>query len=254
MSHPLRFGSLLPLLATLPLAIVTPQTHASAVAGLGNWETTLQGRDLDGNVEDGYEAYYDSALNITWLANANYAGTGMDWGTAKDWADKLSINGVTGWRLPKMLPAAGSCLSGDGGTGCGYFADPSSSELAHMFYATLGNSGYYNPNDMSPHHYHWIGRPLDNTGPFQNIQSEEYWMETPGFYPRTAWNLFMSDGFQGIGEITPTVYAWAVHDGDIGTAWPIQNAVPEPGSFWLALEGIAALVFGARRSPIKRLG
>src|SRR3989344_215147 len=58
--------------------------HAASVSGQGTWETTLQGRDLDGNLSTA-EAYYDTALNITWLANANYAGTTMDWSNANAW-------------------------------------------------------------------------------------------------------------------------------------------------------------------------
>ena len=48
--------------------------NAASVSGQGTWKTTLQGRDLDGNLFT-IEAYYDTALNITWLADANYAKT-----------------------------------------------------------------------------------------------------------------------------------------------------------------------------------
>src|SRR3989304_736892 len=72
--------------------------NAAAVNGQGTWETTLQGRDLDGNLST-FEAYYDTALLITWLANANYAGTAMTWANANTWASGLNINGYTGWRL-----------------------------------------------------------------------------------------------------------------------------------------------------------
>ena len=78
-------------------------------AGRGTWETTLQARDVNG---DGIvEAYYDTAVNITWLANAN-AGAGstfdnglnptdgrMTWVNANAWAAALNVQGVTGWRL-----------------------------------------------------------------------------------------------------------------------------------------------------------
>jgi hypothetical protein len=55
------------------LAFFITTSHAAAVSGQGTWETTLQGRDLDGNPAT-FEAYYDTDLNITWLANANIAG------------------------------------------------------------------------------------------------------------------------------------------------------------------------------------
>jgi hypothetical protein len=57
----------------LTLAVST-SLHAASISGQGTWESTLQGRDLDGNLTT-FEAYYDTALNITWLADANYAGT-----------------------------------------------------------------------------------------------------------------------------------------------------------------------------------
>ena len=54
------------------LAVVTSTSRAAAISGQGTWETTLQPRDLDGNTST-IEAYYDTVLNITWLANATYA-------------------------------------------------------------------------------------------------------------------------------------------------------------------------------------
>src|SRR3989344_3850600 len=85
----------------------TSLAHAASVSGQGTWETTLQGRDLDGNLST-FEAYYDTVLNITWLANANYAGTAMTWANANTWASGLNINGVTGWRLPTVSPIDGT--------------------------------------------------------------------------------------------------------------------------------------------------
>ncbi len=52
-------------------------TQLALVAALGISGTThaaLQGRDLDGNLAT-FEAYYDTVLDITWLADANYAMT-----------------------------------------------------------------------------------------------------------------------------------------------------------------------------------
>lgn len=40
--------------------------HASSVSGQGTWETTLQGRDLDGNLSTA-EAYYDTETLRAWL-------------------------------------------------------------------------------------------------------------------------------------------------------------------------------------------
>ena len=51
--------------------------HAAPVSGMGTWESTLQGRDLDGNAGNGFEAYYDTALDLTWLADGNHALTSV---------------------------------------------------------------------------------------------------------------------------------------------------------------------------------
>ena len=70
---------------------------AAPVSGQGTWESTLQARDVNG---DGVtDAYFDTALNITWLANWNANGP-MTWADANAWAAGLDVHGVTGWRLP----------------------------------------------------------------------------------------------------------------------------------------------------------
>ena len=52
-------------LGTILLSLIlSSSTHAMGISGQGTWETTLESRDLDGNVAT-IEAYYDTALNIT---------------------------------------------------------------------------------------------------------------------------------------------------------------------------------------------
>ena len=50
-------------------------------------------------VDRGGGLIYDTDLNITWLANGNANGL-MDWWQANDWASGLTVDGVSGWRLP----------------------------------------------------------------------------------------------------------------------------------------------------------
>jgi len=65
----------------------------------------------------------------------------MDWVTANLWADSLDFNGISGWRLPKVID-----IGGDGptytnlyeGVDFGFNIDTSNGEMAHMFYDTLG--------------------------------------------------------------------------------------------------------------------
>ncbi len=57
---------------TFTLATTAAQSSAP-VSGQGTWETTLKPRDLTG---DGVaDAYYDTVLDITWLADANLAAS-----------------------------------------------------------------------------------------------------------------------------------------------------------------------------------
>lgn len=77
------------------LNMCTTPTYAVAVSGQGTWETTLQGRDLYGNSAT-FEAYYDTVLDVTWLADANATGFHMNWVDSNAWAAGLDVNGVTG--------------------------------------------------------------------------------------------------------------------------------------------------------------
>src|SRR3972149_4947029 len=98
---------------------VSTLAHAASVSGQGTWQTTLQARDLDGNLSTA-EAYYDTSLNITWLANANYAGDAMNWASANAWAASLNFNGITGWRLPTVTDTDGPDADALGNDGCNY--------------------------------------------------------------------------------------------------------------------------------------
>lgn len=63
-----RFRILRTACTLVPVLIAAP-VLAGPIPGQGTWESTLQARDLTGdNVAD---AFYDSVLNITWLADAN---------------------------------------------------------------------------------------------------------------------------------------------------------------------------------------
>ena len=219
--------------------------QAAAVSGQGTWETTLQGRDLDGNVTT-FEAYYDTALNITWLADANYAQTSgydadglMDWSTANAWAAGLNPygSGVTGWRLPTVTDTGASgCDFAYTGTDCGYNVNTATGEMAHMFYTTLGNKAYYDTSGVGPQ----AGWGLTNTGLFSNVQSSSYWSGTE-YAPDTsiAWHFAFNDGSQDPVSKVVGAYAWAVRPGDVA-------AVPVPAAAWLFGSGLLGLLGVAR--------
>lgn len=132
-----------------------------AVGISGTAHAALQGRDLNGSLGS-FEAYYDTVLDITWLADAN-AGAGssydngsnttdgrMTWANANAWAANLSFyNPLTNqtyadWRLPTVEPVNGVSFnygfSKNGSTDVGYnmseqgtaYAGSTGSEMAHL--------------------------------------------------------------------------------------------------------------------------
>jgi PEP-CTERM motif len=232
---------------------VVPAAHADGVSGQGTWETTLQGRDLDPS-KAGFEAYYDTALDITWLADGSYAKTSnyaaansfgrMTWDEALTWVATLSVNGVTGWRLPTMVDtgAAGCDLSYAGGTDCGYNVQTKDvstgtvyNELAHLYYVTLGNKGYAAPGTGATPQRGW---GLNNTGPFSNAQSDHYWSGLVyGPAPSATWLFDTYFGFQDYFVKNEEASVWAVRPGDVATA-----LVPEPSTHVLMGLGLAAVL------------
>ena len=260
------------LLASLTI-LAANVVNAASISGQGTWETTLQGRDLDGNLST-VEAYYDTALNITWLANANYGyGSsydsadgyttgGMTWNNANAWAANLNINGYTGWRLPTVNPVDGTTANDAnnsyiGSEDLGYnvsapgtlYAGSTASEMAYMFYNTLGDKAYCSPftstvNNCSSSQEGW---GLTNTGPFSNIQPTFYWSATE-FAPitGTAWYFSTGSGDQFDDFKTSSLYAWAVHSGNVGVA-VTASTVPVPAAAWLFGSGLLGLIGFAKK-------
>lgn len=216
----------------------------------------LQGRDLDGNAAT-FEAYYDTVLDITWLADANYAQTSsydgdglMSWADANTWAANLSftdgVNVYDDWRLPTVDPVNGMTFnydySNNGSTDIGYNITSPQSEMAYMFYVNLGNPGYYTPMDeYSGCYVNSSNSCLDNVGPFSNLQAGVYWSATE-YAPFTvsAWTFGMFVGLQNGDPTDADRYAWAVSPGDVA-------AVPEAQTYALMLAGLGLVGWCARR-------
>jgi len=251
------------LIAALSLcaAIIVPNVAAAAsILSQGTWATTLQARNLEGDPYGVPDAYYDTALNITWLANASAAvgsaydtyspGTGeMTWSDANAWAASLNIGGITGWRLPTVTDTGspGCDLSTTGGTDCGYNVDPATGEMAYMYYVTLGDKSFYDTSG-NPYQPGW---GLTNTGPFSNLGTyQDYWTSTPQpSSPSTdAWTFSFQDGGQLLNANKPSaLYAWAVKGGSVGVA---VSTVPLPGAAWLFGSGLLGLIGVARRKLV----
>jgi MYXO-CTERM domain-containing protein len=230
---------------TLTLA---PPAQAAPVTGQGTWQTTLQARDLDGNgITD---AFYDTTLNITWLRNAAVNNV-MTWAAANTWAAGYSIGGYNDWRLPTMVDtftspvtvADGCNYSIIGGTDCGFRVDTATSEMASLFFNTLGNKSYYDTSFS-----HQAGDGLTNTGDFEHLFSESYWSGleyAPS--PNDAWAFDIGGGGQYYAsKVSGSGYgffAMAVRPGDV-----LAATVPEPESLVLALTALAGLGLIRRRA------
>ncbi len=211
----------------------------------------------------GGQAYYDTVLDITWVADANLAKTSgydadgnMTWSAAQTWIGTLNTAnylGTNDWRLPTVEPLNGSTfnysVSANGSTDSGYnqseqgtaYAGGTGSEMAHLFYNTLDNKGYCNPLLSTAGCTPQAGWGLSNVGPFSNLQPYLYWSGTE-YAPATsnAWDFNFNRGNQGHGGKSDGLYAWAVRPGDIA-------AVPGPGTVWLLGSGLILLGRSVRR-------
>lgn len=230
----------------------TTNAQAVAVSGQGTWVTTLQGRDLDGNSDNGFEAYYDTAQNLTWLADANLAAStgvsasGLVQGfnpflgvigapnTAEGIAYGANLGGLGGWQLPSVSLGQEiyTTVCQPGQTTCdriptGRFEVlPGSSQLQQLMEVTLGNRSSSNGNYA-----------LENTGPFKNLQAGGYWsskfMATTNSF--SGWQYDTATGQHLQQAYFNSGYAWLVRPGDVA-------AVPEPQSVAMWAFGILALM------------
>ena len=227
---------------------------ASLVVGL-----VASGASQAGLIDRGGGLIYDTVLNVTWLADANYAQTSgfdanglMNWTTATTWAANLSyfdsVRNVTytDWRLPTVTDTGTSgCNDAYTGTDCGYNVDTATGEMAHLWYVDFGNLA---PVDTSGNvQAGWglvNGAAANDESLFTNIQPF-YWYgtayaPTPG---SIAW-IFITDlGLQTFGPQAGEFFAWAVRPGDVAAA----QGVPEPGTLALLGLSLGAMAVARRR-------
>jgi hypothetical protein len=188
-------------------------------------------------VDRGGGLIYDPDLNITWLADANYAKTSrysadgrMNWHQAMNWTRVLVYRGISGWRLPTSVNHDGTPPS--------YGNWRSGSEMGHLFYTELGptsQAGYPKPlvTSTSPALALFTNIPLSIPNNIQGrpgdvglgLDDVGYWTgsdETATPYyagPPGAWAFRIggpTPGHQGMYPKEWLFFVWPVHDGDVG--------------------------------------
>lgn len=192
-------------------------------------------------IDRGNGLIYDVDRDITWLSDANYAKTSgyhpdgeMNWQEAMDWAAQLTYEGFENWRLPTtMQPDLNCSLVQTASTGdvIGSNYNCTGSEMGHLFYEELGGIAFDSINNSTD----------DDLSLFSNIQDADYWSSTPYVTEfQGPWAFGFFSGVQTTDPYDATVFAWAVHDGDV-------SAVPIPPAVWLFASGLFGLIGVARR-------
>lgn len=178
-------------------------------------------------IDRGGGMVYDTDLNITWLADANYAWTSgysvdglLTYQESLEWADQLVHGGYDDWRLAQGLPGSSPPYC------TGYHCDDT--EMSHLYYTELGGTVPRGSVDLTGDH-----------GPFINIY-HQYWTGI-GISATEALNYHFIDGLQFVHPSDALFAAWAVRDGDV-----VSTAVPLPAALHLMVGGIAVLLRFAR--------
>ncbi len=172
-------------------------------------------------IDRGNGLIYDPDLDITWLADANYAMTSgydddgrMDWSATQIWVQQLSYLSFTNWRLPSTLDPDPNCVEMESIKGS-YLYYCSGSEMGHLFYTELGSTPVISTNSAV------YGSDL---ALFSNLQRYNYWSATetipgdtfPSCTSDCAWDFDFKNGVQTGYPKNYSFYALAIHTGDIG--------------------------------------
>ena len=189
------------------------------LAGLG-----LTGLAQAALVDRGGGLIYDTDLNVTWLADANYAktsgyadtlGSGSDgkmtWNQAEAWVSRLVYHDplrnvdLKGWRLPATPQPDPTCSVQVGADSYGY--NCTGSELGHLFYKELGGK---TATPIAAAHN-------GSYSLFTHVPGSLYWSGT-AYAPDAsrAWGFMFDSGSSIIGGKGNRMYVLPVRPGDVG--------------------------------------
>jgi len=176
---------------------------------------------------------HDTALHVTWLANANLAGApaarfgvqnitpsgAMSYQAALAWIEALNAQSYLGhnnWQLP-ATPAVDPTCGAVGPNGNSFGADCSGSALGSLYYTSLGLKF---PNTAVP-------IPAIATGPFTNFQPYLYWTGTAAADAKIGYHTFsFNTGWHGANVNGHFMYVLPVIKGRLpGSPAPNGNAL-----------------------------
>ena len=172
-------------------------------------------------IDRGGGLIYDDVLNVTWLADMNYAKTSgydsdglMNFTNANAWAASLVYGGFSDWRLPSTMVNDTTC-----GSVPHPIADTSKeynctgSEMGKLYYEDLGGERYGG---------------VDTIGLFVN-KPDTYWAWSGTLDPSNAsyaWMFGFGYGHQSRANISNLYYAMAVRDGDVAAVLSCDGFSP----------------------------
>lgn len=193
-------------------------TVAALALVAGAAQAQLAARDLNG---DGLtDAYFDSAQNITWLADAS-AGGYLTRSDAMTWVASLQVGSVTGWRLPNSFVADVRTCPDSPSPWCGGRLE---NEMSRLFQNLGGAAPFVNV----------IGQPYVTGDTFYLTAGSD--AQFFSYFNPASGGIGYSSQFTG----TPGG-VWAVHDGDVGSI-ASASPVPEPSTVALMALGLLLLL------------
>lgn len=192
-------------------------------------------------IDRGGGLIYDTDLDLTWLQDT-YDFRILTWNEAANWAanleyyDPIRDQVWDDWRLPRILPikppSFDLAYATDGSTDLGFNIRSRNSELAYLYYLSLGNLASTSPSGVRPQPG-WSYNGI-NTGPFSYLGTS-YWSESEFVVGEEIAYFNMRNGEQANADASTPIYmsAWAVRVGD----------VPEPGTGLLIGLGLIRLAW-----------
>ena len=221
--NPIVQGTPRPKAATRPLPVISPQLVNACRAANNSAPAAAQANAALVPAADG-QTVYDPNLSVTWLADANLAGTqtfgisninkdgSMDYATALRWVDAMNMldHGVgylghNNWQLP-TAPAEDSSCAHTGRHGESFGFHCSGSALGSLYYGSLG---LREPDTAVP-------IPANTVGSFKNFQPYLYWSGSAAADPKQGFVSFsFNTGFQGANVPLNHLYALAMIKGKL---------------------------------------